>query len=1425
MSHVKTDSDSVRVCVRVRPLTEAESKESVLCTGSPSDGVLQLVAPSEQLRGGQQAAAVFQFDWVLSGNQSQEDVYDTIGHRIVEGVAEGFHGCVFAYGQTGSGKSHTIFGGPGDSRGLLPRIGEGLLEELWETECITKLSYFEIYNEKLRDLLCPDAAERGDGVGLAVRQHPTCGVFVEGLTCSVVHTAEDVSRLLDFGHKIRVVGSTNVNAASSRSHVIATLHVERHVAHEDGRKATRRARLHAVDLAGSERMKDVEGGSEARLKESRNVNKSLWALSLMISRLSSQEPMSPTHVPYRNSKLTHILSDSLMGSCRTVMIACISPAADTFSMTESTVRFACSAKAIRTRAVLNEELDADLIGGLRAEIESLRQQLNLDTSSSAGSDRPNLKRTEIFEMIETAQLLQDQRLASWADVEAQSSALEIKRRDMLMRLGVSTDAVAEAWKSGRSLVLRPDADPYLVNVCEDPLLSGCLTYTLSAKQRVQVGSDPACFIHINGLGIQSVSCTLMNLNGRVVEVTVACGETDGEAGTAKPLDESDAIHSDVLCDTSTFGESDSDIVDASPRSCRSPTSDAARLMRVRCQFGSLFKSGVSQVYVNNEHVLHRRSLHDGDRLRIGHAHVFHLRVPQAQEGGPQRKSSLANIHASINEFTKDDSNEQLLAKEYGAHLKERVGRDRAEGVFEQLTQLLPLVEEANELTDELRGDHANGLLFKAHVLTDVTSANEDPAVVVVLRVSEKLGTVAGGKNCLLPSSHSLSAVRCIWNADRFKQRLDVLRDLYAEVSERDLPWGEPRDPDPWREEASVPLVADGGPTVSGITTSGTPALLKMTGSTLKGAGGPAKASVPTAAGQASLGTVCGLGDQEPDAEPPDSDSQSLHCRSAMGSQDLAAAREALEQYRREGEQSRAEHRIQQDILHARIAELSEQVAEHQGQQAAQHAAREQLAQQQKIADQQLAHQRELAQQEIMQQTLVQQQVLAQQQLAQQHLNQLAHQLSLQYQQSHLHQEDQQRQRQHQQQCGQGQGHWQGRRGQGQFEHKQDTQPSDERRHKQDFQELEGERAQQEQREQQEQRQHEPHETLHATTELELQRSVLECPSVAAEESSGLNKLFENTAHLPGALTNSLPPPSRTLSRLWAHQPETRTVSVGGVSVLPPQPSPRESPNSLHRTVRQLSPSASSMTFCVASNAGLQPSSSPRPARLPASSGSPALKARAARGSLTARLASNSTAGATSPLLQTFWAASPSVALPHAHAAVTSSSMGSPSVAVNRQGSCTAHPLPAFSFGSAAIGSSSSFGAPQNCGSPVRVVSPLQHNGNTFTPLPFVAAAPSAVTCDSSPWTCSLPEHAGGVPVSGLGSCESSCVLPQDDLRTGEPDLDGFTREKLRDELHRLRQELSELSLLFSELPSSVGAVGVEHHPGRPQIGPLDSSLA
>lgn len=318
----------------------------------------------------------------------QEDVYNCLGEEFLDHNFEGYHTCIFAYGQTGSGKSYTMMGTP-EQPGLIPRTCEDLFQRIESNESANisynvRVSYFEVYNEHVRDLFQP----RTDPPHyLKIRESPTEGPYVKDLTEIQVKNYSDILKYMRMGDSSRTTASTKMNDTSSRSHAVFTIMLKQihHDYHTD-ETTERLARIRLVDLAGSERAKATEATGQ-RLREGSNINKSLTTLGRVIaaladprhSRIHNSNRKNRDIVPYRDSILTWLLKDSLGGNSKTAMIACIAPS--DYDETLSTLRYADQAKNIRTKAIVNQdhvssaEKDAQ-IEELQEMIRTLRWTLN-----------------------------------------------------------------------------------------------------------------------------------------------------------------------------------------------------------------------------------------------------------------------------------------------------------------------------------------------------------------------------------------------------------------------------------------------------------------------------------------------------------------------------------------------------------------------------------------------------------------------------------------------------------------------------------------------------------------------------------------------------------------------------------------------------------------------------------------------------------------------------------------------------------------------------------------------------------------------------------------------------------------------------------------------------------------------------------------
>ncbi|KAI3557531.1 kinesin motor domain-containing protein [Colletotrichum abscissum] len=326
----------------------------------------------------------------------QEDVYNSLGEEFLDHNFEGYHTCIFAYGQTGSGKSYTMMGTP-DQPGLIPRTCEDLFERIESAQNETpnisynvRVSYFEVYNEHVRDLLVPVVANQPPYY-LKIRESPTEGPYVKDLTEVPVRNLNEILRYMTMGDRSRTVASTRMNDTSSRSHAVFTIMLKQiHHDMETDETTERSSRIRLVDLAGSERAKATEATGQ-RLREGSNINKSLTTLGRVIGALADAKAGSRKRskdvVPYRDSILTWLLKDSLGGNSKTAMIACIAPS--DYEETLSTLRYADQAKRIRTRAVVNQdqissaERDAQ-IAAMADEIRAL--QLSVSESRRREKD-------------------------------------------------------------------------------------------------------------------------------------------------------------------------------------------------------------------------------------------------------------------------------------------------------------------------------------------------------------------------------------------------------------------------------------------------------------------------------------------------------------------------------------------------------------------------------------------------------------------------------------------------------------------------------------------------------------------------------------------------------------------------------------------------------------------------------------------------------------------------------------------------------------------------------------------------------------------------------------------------------------------------------------------------------------------------------
>ncbi|XP_024431745.2 kinesin-like protein KIF28P [Desmodus rotundus] len=482
-------ADSVRVAVRVRPFSQREKDAGSKCVVSMHSGTTTTIHDPKNPG----HKKTFTFDlayWSHSGFQvgkdgvftsagpssefaGQREVFRDLGRGILDSAWQGYNATLLAYGQTGSGKSYSMIGF-GANKGIIPGVCEELFQAIENRERNQEyqvtFSMLEIYNEQVRDLL---SGSKKPG-GLRVREDSELGFYVDGLKAVPCENYAQIERLMEQGTKMRTTASTNLNASSSRSHMVITLQFKQVF---PDRGLTKQSSINLVDLAGSERQKS--SGSEGdRLREGSRVNLSLTNLGNVISALADAAAgRRASHVPYRDSVLTKLLQPALGGNSRTTLLAAISPADICYEETLSTLRYAERAKKVRNKAVVNT-------AALTPESRTENSKLLLGGGNSSMAAPPACLSAEL------QQLPWAQQLAHAREEWRQHHVALAQERQMLKTL------------------------PHLLNVNEDPQLTGVLKYFIQAGSS-DAGRAASNAITLQGLGISDKHASFTNLDGKV----------------------------------------------------------------------------------------------------------------------------------------------------------------------------------------------------------------------------------------------------------------------------------------------------------------------------------------------------------------------------------------------------------------------------------------------------------------------------------------------------------------------------------------------------------------------------------------------------------------------------------------------------------------------------------------------------------------------------------------------------------------------------------------------------------------------------------------------------------------------------------------------------------------------------------------------
>jgi kinesin family member 1 len=536
---------NVKVVVRVRPFNNRELDRNATCVVQMKGEQTVLVPPPDadprtgrSSKGIYEGRKTFKYDksyWSFNKDDphfaGQDALFTDLGTPLLDNAFKGYNNCIFAYGQTGSGKSYSMMG-YGEEAGVIPRICRDMFDRMEEVQndpnlkCTVEVSYLEIYNERVRDLLNPST--KGN---LRVREHPSTGPYVEDLAKLAVRSFPEIENLMDEGNKARTVAATNMNETSSRSHAVFTLILTQKRHDVETRMNTEKvAKISLVDLAGSERATST-GATGARLKEGAEINRSLSTLGRVIAALADLSSGKKGKVPYRDSVLTWLLKDSLGGNSMTAMIAAISPADINFEETLSTLRYADSAKRIKNHAVVNEDPNARMIRELKEELAQLRSKLAGGTGAGpaeeiypegtpldqqfvtiiqADGSTKRVSKAEIQDQLSQSEKLYKDLNQTWEEKLLQTEAIHKEREAALEELGISIE-------KGNVGMSTPKKMPHLVNLSDDPLLAECLVYNLKPGTTTvgNVGATETSEIRLNGSKILEHHCKLENVDNVV----------------------------------------------------------------------------------------------------------------------------------------------------------------------------------------------------------------------------------------------------------------------------------------------------------------------------------------------------------------------------------------------------------------------------------------------------------------------------------------------------------------------------------------------------------------------------------------------------------------------------------------------------------------------------------------------------------------------------------------------------------------------------------------------------------------------------------------------------------------------------------------------------------------------------------------------
>ncbi|XP_030557742.1 kinesin-like protein KIF13A isoform X3 [Drosophila novamexicana] len=772
-------SDKIKVAVRVRPFNRREIELGTKCIVEMEKQQTILQNPPTLEKMERKQPKTFAFDHCFyslnpedDSFASQETVFDCVGRDILDNAFQGYNACIFAYGQTGSGKSYTMMGSQ-ENKGIIPRLCDKLFlaianKSTPELMYKVEVSYMEIYNEKVHDLLDPKPNKHS----LKVREHNVLGPYVDGLSQLAVASYQDIDNLMTEGNKSRTVAATNMNAESSRSHAVFSVVLTQILTDQaTGVSGEKVSRMSLVDLAGSERAVKT-GAVGDRLKEGSNINKSLTTLGLVISKLADQsngkKGGNEKFVPYRDSVLTWLLKDNLGGNSRTVMVATISPSADNYEETLSTLRYADRAKRIVNHAVVNEDPNARIIRELRHEVETLRSMLKHATGSPVGDVQDKLAESEN---------LMKQISQTWEEKLVKTERIQNERQQALEQMGISVQASGIKVEKNKY---------YLVNLNADPSLNELLVYYL--KERTLIGgrsiSGQQPDIQLSGLGIQPEHCVItIEDTGLFMEpVQGARCFVNGSAALEKtPLQNGDRI----LWGNHHFFRVNSPRIGNNATLCASEPQTPAQLIDY-----NFARDEIMQNELSNDPIQTAIA-----RLERQHEEDKQVALEKQRQEYERQFQQLRNILSPstpyapyapydplrMGKVTPNTPTSQMRVEKWAQERDEMFRRSLGQ-LKTDIMRANSLVQEANFLAEEMEKK------TKFSVTLQIPPANLSP--------NRRRGAFVSEPAILVKRTNSGSQ---IWSMEKLENKLIDMREMYQEHKERilnglDEDNGKPQDP-------------------------------------------------------------------------------------------------------------------------------------------------------------------------------------------------------------------------------------------------------------------------------------------------------------------------------------------------------------------------------------------------------------------------------------------------------------------------------------------------------------------------------------------------------------------------------------------------------------------------------------------------------